>query len=101
MTIYDMLIKKLFVRRSAAVPIRIIPPAWLTAICKLILLSLKTNMRLILCDFVKETQNPAQVVGVSDTGIPMMTTLGQDIDIRSDVPSYNIYRHGQLAEKLQ
>ena len=27
----------------------------------------------------------------------MMTTLGQDIDIRSDVPSYNIYCNGQLT----
>ena len=26
----------------------------------------------------------------------MMHTLGRDIDIRSDVPAYNIYRHGRL-----
>ena len=48
--------------------------------------------------FCQRNPKPCPVVGVSDTGIPMMTTLGQDIDIRSDVPSYNIYRHGQLAE---
>ena len=51
-------------------------------------------------DFIRYCQRnpkPCPVVGVSDTGNPMMTTLGQDIDIRSDVPSYNIYRNGQLT----
>ena len=28
----------------------------------------------------------------------MMHTLGQNIDIRTDIPSYNIYRDGVLAE---
>jgi uncharacterized protein YcsI (UPF0317 family) len=31
----------------------------------------------------------------------MMITLGKDIDIRSDVPCYNIYRDGLLAEQRQ
>ena len=48
--------------------------------------------------FCQRNPKPCPVVGVSDTGIPMMATLGQDIDIRTDVPSYNIYRHGRLAE---
>ena len=52
-------------------------------------------------DFMRYCQrNPKScpVVGVSDTGNPMMTTLGHDIDIRSDVPSYNIYRYGRFIE---
>ena len=52
-------------------------------------------------DFMRYCQRnpkPCPVVGVSDTGNPMMTTLGQDIDIRSDVPSYNIYRYGRFIE---
>ena len=51
-------------------------------------------------DFMRYCQRnpkPCPVVGVSDTGNPMMTTLGSDIDIRTDVPSYNIYRNGQLT----
>ena len=28
----------------------------------------------------------------------MMTTLGSDIDIRTDLPSYNIYRNGKLTD---
>ena len=52
-------------------------------------------------DFMRYCQRnpkPCPIVGVSDTGNPMMTTLGQGIDIRSDVPSYNIYRNGQLID---
>ena len=50
-------------------------------------------------DFMRYCQRnpkPCPLVGVSDTGDPMMRTLGADIDIRTDVPAYNIYRDGQL-----
>lgn len=46
--------------------------------------------------FCQRNPKPCPLVGVSDTGDPMMHTLGRDIDIRSDVPAYNIYRHGVL-----
>jgi uncharacterized protein YcsI (UPF0317 family) len=46
--------------------------------------------------FCQRNPKPCPLVGVSDTGDPMMHTLGRDIDIRSDVPAYNIYRHGRL-----
>lgn len=46
--------------------------------------------------FCQRNPKPCPLVGVSDTGDPMMRTLG-DIDIRTDVPAYNIYRHGRLA----
>ena len=52
-------------------------------------------------DFMRFCQrNPkaCPVIGISDTGNPMMTTLGRDIDIRSDVPSFNIYTNGRLSE---
>ena len=48
-------------------------------------------------DFARYCQRnpqPCPLVGVSDTGDPMMHTLGEDIDIRTDIPSYNIYRDG-------
>lgn len=51
-------------------------------------------------DFMRFSQRnpkPCPLVGVSDTGDPMMHTLGTDIDIRTDVPAYNIYRNGKLA----
>ena len=51
-------------------------------------------------DFMRFCQrNPkaCPLVGVSETGDPMMRTLGAGIDIRSDAPSYNIYREGELT----
>jgi len=54
-------------------------------------------------DFMRYCQRnpkPCPLSGVSDTGNPMMFTLGRDIDIRSDVPAYNIYRNGRLAENV-
>ncbi|SNT11757.1 putative hydro-lyase [Tropicimonas sediminicola] len=47
--------------------------------------------------FCQRNPKPCPLVGVSDTGNPMMTTLGAEIDIRTDVPAYNIYRDGKLA----
>ena len=46
--------------------------------------------------FCQRNPKPCPLVGVSDTGNPMMFTLGADIDIRTDVPAYNIYRDGRL-----
>lgn len=51
-------------------------------------------------DFMRYCQRnpkPCPLIGVSDTGNPKMWTLGADIDIRTDIPSYNIFRDGELA----
>ncbi|MGQ7845220.1 putative hydro-lyase [Granulosicoccus sp. 3-233] len=50
--------------------------------------------------FCQRNPKPCPLVGVSDTGNAMMHTLGPDIDIRTDVPAYYIYRHGALAETV-
>lgn len=50
--------------------------------------------------FCQRNPKPCPLVGVSDTGNPMMFTLGTDIDIRTDVPAYNIYRDGRLADSV-
>jgi uncharacterized protein YcsI (UPF0317 family) len=50
-------------------------------------------------DFMRYCQRnpkPCPLAGVSDTGNPKMFTMGRDIDIRTDVPAYNIFRHGRL-----
>lgn len=47
--------------------------------------------------FCQRNPKPCPLSGVSDTGNPMMFTLGADIDIRTDVPAYNIYHDGRLA----
>ena len=46
--------------------------------------------------FCQRNPKPCPLVGVTDTGDPFFRTLGRDIDIRSDLPSYNIYREGRL-----
>ena len=54
-------------------------------------------------DFMRYCQRnpkPCPLTGVSDTGNPMMFTMGRDIDIRTDVPAYNIYRNGKLSESV-
>ena len=50
--------------------------------------------------FCQRNPKPCPLVGVTDTGSPFMPTLGADIDIRSDIPSYHIYRHGVLDETV-
>ncbi len=50
-------------------------------------------------DFMRYCQRnpkPCPLTGVSDTGNPLMFTMGRDIDIRTDVPAYNIFRDGRL-----
>ncbi|MFX4223148.1 MAG: hypothetical protein ACMVO3_20560 [Thalassobaculum sp.] len=48
--------------------------------------------------FCQRNPKPCPLVGVSDTGNPDLFTLGTDVDIRTDVPSYNIFRDGVLTE---
>lgn len=50
--------------------------------------------------FCQRNPKPCPVVGVSDTGDPFMRTLGYDIDIRSDVPRYRVFRDGAFTEEV-
>lgn len=52
-------------------------------------------------DFMRYCQRnpkPCPLVGVTDTGDPNFRTLGADIDVRTDLPAYNVYRDGHLVE---
>ncbi len=46
--------------------------------------------------FCEANPRPCPLVGASAPGEPMMRSLG-DIDIRTDVPEYNVYREGRLV----
>ena len=51
--------------------------------------------------FCQQNPKPCPIVSMSTApGEFMLPHLGQDIDIRRDVPKYRIYRDGQLAEEL-
>lgn len=48
--------------------------------------------------FCRLNPKPCPVVGKSEPGVPHIPYLGDDIDIRTDLPGYNVYRDGVLAE---
>ncbi|MEO1273932.1 MAG: putative hydro-lyase [Pseudomonadota bacterium] len=50
--------------------------------------------------FCQRNPKPCPISGVSNTGDPILRTLGRDIDIRSDVPGYYVYRDGALADRV-
>lgn len=54
-------------------------------------------------DFMRYCQRnpkPCPLIGVSDTGNPHLGTLGEDLDVRTDLPVYNIYRYGELYDSV-
>ncbi len=50
--------------------------------------------------FCQRNPKPCPIVGVSDTGNPMLPTLGHDIDIRTDVSKYRVFRDGQFCHEV-
>ena len=50
--------------------------------------------------FCQRNPKPCPLVGVSETGDPMLPTLGRDIDIRTDVPRYRVFSDGDFAEEV-
>ena len=55
-------------------------------------------------DFLRFCQlnpKPCPVIGLSEPGSPHIPELGQDIDVRTDLPLYRLWRNGELVEELQ
>jgi len=53
-------------------------------------------------DFLRYCQRnpkPCPVLAVSEPGRPELPSLGRGIDIRTDVPSYRVWRRGELVEE--
>ena len=42
---------------------------------------------------------PCPVLAVSEPGNPHLPFLGADLDIRTDIPRYRVWRHGELVEE--
>jgi len=49
--------------------------------------------------FCFNNPKPCPLLGVSDVGDPHLPKLGQDLDIRTDVPRYRIFRNGELVDE--
>ena len=47
--------------------------------------------------FCQRNPKPCPLLAVSEPGDPMLPTLGQKVDIRTDVPSYRVWREGELT----
>lgn len=53
-------------------------------------------------DFLRFCQlnpKPCPIIGVSDPGEPRMPTLGLDVDIRTDLPGYLVWRNGKIVDE--
>jgi uncharacterized protein YcsI (UPF0317 family) len=49
--------------------------------------------------FCQRNPKPCPVLAVSEPGDPMLPRLGRDVDIRTDVPRYRVWRRGELVEE--
>jgi uncharacterized protein YcsI (UPF0317 family) len=49
--------------------------------------------------FCQANPKPCPVLGVSDAGNPQVPVLGADLDIRTDLPRYRVWRDGVLADE--
>ena len=50
--------------------------------------------------FCQRNPKPCPLVGVSETGDPFLPTLGENVDIRTDVPRYKIFHKGEFVDQV-
>ncbi len=58
------------------------------------------EMALEFLTLCQRNPKPCPVVAVSDAGVPSFPTVGGDIDLRTDLGGYRIWRNGELAEEV-
>ncbi len=51
--------------------------------------------------FCALNQKACPMLDVTDPGDPAFRNLGAAIDVRSDIPMYRVYRHGELAAEIE
>lgn len=50
--------------------------------------------------FCQQNPKPCPIIGVSQAGDPKLLDLGQDLDLRTDVPKYRVYHDGVMTEEV-
>ena len=60
---------------------------------------LPKDMALEFAAFCQRNPKPCPIIGMGAPGDPTLPGLGDDIDIRTDVPRYRIFRDGKLVEE--
>jgi uncharacterized protein YcsI (UPF0317 family) len=51
--------------------------------------------------FCERNPKPCPLLAMSEPGNPRLPGLGEDLDIRSDVPRYRVFRDGKLAGEVE
>ena len=49
--------------------------------------------------FCQLNPKPCPVIGVSEVGDPRIPSLGPDLDVRTDLPGYRVWRDGKIVEE--
>ena len=49
--------------------------------------------------FCQRNPKPCPIIGMSEVGDPRIPALGLDLDIRTDLPRYRVWRDGKLVEE--
>jgi uncharacterized protein YcsI (UPF0317 family) len=49
--------------------------------------------------FCQLNPKPCPIIGMSDVGSPHIPALGADLDIRTDVPRYRVWRDGEVVDE--
>ncbi|MGH6612102.1 MAG: hypothetical protein ACRECQ_17805, partial [Burkholderiaceae bacterium] len=49
--------------------------------------------------YCQRNPKPCPLLAVADAGEPTLPTLGDDLDVRTDVPRYRVWRHGELVDE--
>ncbi|MGH6681675.1 MAG: hypothetical protein ACREDL_22680, partial [Bradyrhizobium sp.] len=49
--------------------------------------------------FCQLNPKPCPIIGMSDVGDPGIPALGRDLDIRTDLPRYRVWRDGEVVEE--
>jgi len=50
--------------------------------------------------FCERNPKPCPLLGMTEPGDPKLPDLGQDIDLRTDLPRYNVFRDGKLVDEV-
>ena len=50
--------------------------------------------------FCQANPKPCPLLAVSDRGDPHIPALGEDLDIRTDLPGYRVWRNGDMVEEV-
>jgi uncharacterized protein YcsI (UPF0317 family) len=61
------------------------------------LVVLPADLAAVFADYCRANPKPCPVLARSEVGDPFLPSLGADIDVRTDVPTYRIWRDGKMS----